>query len=151
MEITDLQAGKAGEYLVCADLISLGYIAYPSEQGLQYDVVCDVGGRLLRIQVKSTRTKQPVPQRVNRTQSYLFHVRRFGKMGRKSYTNKDLDIVALVALDKKLVAYIPIQETKQTMFFRDKEQKISGASRSTKFIQDFPFERALNLFSDFQP
>ena len=29
-----LQIGKAGEYLVCADLIMKGFIAFPSEQGL---------------------------------------------------------------------------------------------------------------------
>ena len=32
-----LQIGKAGEYLVCADLIMKGFIAFPSEQGLPYD------------------------------------------------------------------------------------------------------------------
>jgi len=39
MYIDDMQVGKAGEYLVCADLISKGYVAYLSEQGLPYDVV----------------------------------------------------------------------------------------------------------------
>ena len=34
-----LQIGKAGEYLVCADLILKGYIAFLSEQGLPYDVI----------------------------------------------------------------------------------------------------------------
>jgi hypothetical protein len=29
-DIEDMQIGKAGEYLVCADLIMRGYIAYPS-------------------------------------------------------------------------------------------------------------------------
>ena len=37
----DLQIGKAGEYLVCADLILRGFVAYPSEQGLPYDIVLD--------------------------------------------------------------------------------------------------------------
>ena len=32
-----LQIGKAGEYLVCADLIMKGFIAFPSEQGLSFD------------------------------------------------------------------------------------------------------------------
>jgi len=59
MEINDLQAGKAGEYLVCADLIVKGYVAFPSEQGLPFDVVLDVQGRLLRVQVKTTRRLRP--------------------------------------------------------------------------------------------
>ena len=39
----DLQVGKAGEYLVCFDLIMKGFVAYPSEQGLPYDLVLDTG------------------------------------------------------------------------------------------------------------
>ena len=40
---SELQTGKEGEYLVCADLILKGLIAFPSEQGLPYDVVVDAG------------------------------------------------------------------------------------------------------------
>jgi len=43
----ELQIGKAGEYLVCADLILKGFIAYPSEQGLPYDVFLDIDGKLI--------------------------------------------------------------------------------------------------------
>ena len=49
-----LQIGKAGEYLVCADLIMKGFIAFPSEQGLPYDVLLDNGKKLLKVQVKTT-------------------------------------------------------------------------------------------------
>ena len=38
----ELQKGKAGEYLVCADLILKGFVAFISEQGLPYDVVLDI-------------------------------------------------------------------------------------------------------------
>ena len=31
-DISDLQIGKAGEYIVCADLILKGFVAFPSEQ-----------------------------------------------------------------------------------------------------------------------
>jgi hypothetical protein len=46
-----LQIGKAGEYLVCADLILKGFVSFPSEQGLPYDVLLDTGEKLLKIQV----------------------------------------------------------------------------------------------------
>jgi len=116
MEINDLQIGKAGEYLVCADLIMKGYVAFPSEQGLSFDVVL-VADKLYKIQVKTTRQPQPVPQRKNRTDKYLFHVRRCGKGGRQSYQVGDVDIFALVALDTKTIAYIKAEQVKQTMFF----------------------------------
>ena len=113
--ISDLQIGKAGEYLVCADLIMSGYVAFPSEQGLPFDVVAEVNGTLVRIQVKTTRTVRPVPQRAKHTPAYLFHVRRCGKGGRKSYTSQDFDVMALVALDTKSVAYVPLSTVRQTM------------------------------------
>ena len=52
-----LQIGKAGEYLVCADLIMKGFIAFPSEQGLPYDVLVDNGEKLLKVQVKTPKIK----------------------------------------------------------------------------------------------
>jgi hypothetical protein len=116
-EIDDLQAGKAGEYIVCADLILQGFIAYPSEQGLRYDVVVDTGKKLLKIQVKTTRKPYKVPQRVNDTEKYCFNVRRCGKGGRQSYKESDVDIFALVALDTKAIAYIKTADIRQTMFF----------------------------------
>src|SRR3990167_677214 len=116
MEIADLQAGKAGEYLVCADLILKGYVAFPSEQGLSFDVVL-VGEKLYKLQVKTTRGLAAVPQRKKRTDKYLFHVRRCGKGGRRSYTEGEVDIFALVALDTKTIGYIKASDTKQTMFF----------------------------------
>jgi len=115
--INDLQIGKAGEYLVCADLILKGHIAFPSEQGLHYDVVLAVGNRLYKVQVKTTRGPQLVPQRINDTKKYCFNVRRCGNGGRKQYAIDDVDIFALVALDTKEIGYIKSNKVKQTMFF----------------------------------
>ena len=114
--IKDLQVGKAGEHLVCADLIMKGFIAYPSEQGLHYDVVCDYGGKLLKIQVKTTSKKRYVPQRKTELKKYSFNIRRCGKGGRHSYENGDVDIFALVALDIKTIGYIKDAEAKQSIY-----------------------------------
>ena len=57
----ELQTGKAGEYLVCADLILKGFVAFPSEQGLPYDVLLDTGEKIIRIQVKTTSGPRIVP------------------------------------------------------------------------------------------
>ena len=118
MQISDMQAGKAGEYLVCADLILHGYVAFPSEQGLSYDVVTDVNGRLVRIQVKATRQPVDVPQRVSRVPGYLFHVRRMGKGGRRHYEQGDVDMFALVALDTRTIGYVSVARARTTMLFR---------------------------------
>lgn len=128
-KINDLQIGKAGEYLVCADLITKGYIAFPSEQGLSFDVVLLVDNILYKIQVKTTRCPQPVPQRVQRTDKYLFHVRRCGKGGRRSYFINEIDIFALVGLDSKVIGYLSSDQVKQTMFFLPENKEILKKDR----------------------
>ena len=117
-EISDMQIGKAGEYLVCADLIAKGFIAYPSEQGLPYDVVLDDGNRLLKVQVKTTRTHRQKPQRVNNNRTYAFNIKRCGKGNKSFHTDTSCDIFALVALDAKVIGYMRNEDIKQTMFFR---------------------------------
>lgn len=118
MYIDDMQVGKAGEYLVCADLISRGYIAYLSEQGLPYDVVLDTGESLIKIQVKATRTHKQTPQRISHINTYAFNVKRCGNGNKQVRTEKSCDIFALVALDEKQIGYMKNQDIKQTMFFR---------------------------------
>jgi len=118
MYIDDMQVGKAGEYLVCADLISKGYVAYLSEQGLPYDVVLDTGEKLIKIQVKATRTHKQTPQRISHINTYSFNIKRCGKGNKKFRDEKSCDIFALVALDEKQIGYMKNQDIKQTMFFR---------------------------------
>ena len=148
-DINDMQIGKAGEYLVCADLIAHGFIAYPSEQGLAYDVVLDTGSNLLRVQVKTTRTHKQTPQRVNNSNTYAFNVKRRGKLNRSEHTTESCDIFALVALDEKLIGYMKNEDVKQTMFFRVdslrgtyRDEKIKGEPRG-KYLSDLKLEDAL--------
>jgi len=116
--LSDMAAGKAGEYLVCADLILRGHTAFLSEQGLPFDVIADVGGRLLRIQVKTTRGPRTIPQRANHTAGYLFHIKRCGKGGAQTYGAGDVDIFAMVALDTRDMGFISAAKVRQTMIFR---------------------------------
>ena len=118
MNIDDLQCGKAGEYLVCADLIIKGYVAYLSEQGLPYDVVMDYGGKLLKVQVKTTRGTRDVPQRKNPVRAYIFNIKRCGKRNTKIADDSTCDYYALVALDTMQIGYMLNKDVKKTMFFR---------------------------------
>ena len=127
-KINDLQIGKAGEYLVCVDLILKGFVAYPSEQGLPYDVVLDNGKKLYKIQVKTTRKPSPVPQRKKRTEKYIINIRRCGKNGRSFYKKGEVDIFAIVALDTKTIGYIKECDAKQTMFFLPQNGYIAESS-----------------------
>lgn len=116
--VNDMQAGVAGEHLVCADLILQGYPAFPTGQGLPFDIAVDVDGRLIRVQVKTTRQPTNIPQRVTHIPGYIFNVRRMGKGGRKRYEERDVDVFALVALDSRSIGYVTVPQTKTTMIFR---------------------------------
>lgn len=114
----ELQVGKAGEYIVCADLIIKGLIAYPSEQGLPYDVVIDNGKKLLRCQVKTTTRPRIVPQRVLNSHAYMFSVKRHGKNNKSIYGLLEVDLFALVCLDTRLVGYLKNSEMPSTINVR---------------------------------
>lgn len=119
MKLSDLAIGKAGEYLVCADLILNGHVAFPSEQGLPYDIVADINGSLLKVQVKTTSGVKQAPTRKNHMPAYVFNVKRCGKNGKQTYRVGDVDIFALVGLDSKSIAYLTTKQAKSTMLFRN--------------------------------
>ena len=115
---TELQTGKAGEYLVCADLILKNFVAFPSEQGLPYDVVLDVGHRMFRIQVKTTTGPRKIPQRTTDSMAYIFNVKRCGKNGKAKYSDEDIDLFALVCLDTRKIGYISNRDMPETINIR---------------------------------
>ena len=131
----EMQIGKAGEYLVCADLILKGFIAFPSEQGLPYDVVLDIEGKLYKVQVKTTITYRIV-ERTNAkdTNAYVFSIKRKGKNGKKRYTNDEIDIFALVCLDTMQIGYIKNADMPTTINLR--VDSLRGTYHDEKGKQD---------------
>lgn len=146
----DLELGKAAEHLVVADLILQGYRAYLTDQGLPYDVVVDIDGRLLRVQVKATREQRPVPQRVAFTPGYLFHVRRAGKGGKRSYAGTEFDLLAFVALDIRTIAYMPFTDgLRQSIILRPAGYEPTNRAERRANIDQFPFDVAIKRWQDF--
>lgn len=146
--LPDLELGKAAEYLVVADLILQGYRAYLTDQGLPYDVVVDIAGRLLRVQVKATRCERPVPQRVAFTPGYLFHVRRAGKGGARKYAGDEFDILAFVALDIRAIAYMPFTDgLRQSIILRPPHYVPTNRAERRANIDQFPFGETLQAFT----
>ena len=131
----ELQIGKAGEYLVCADLIIKGFVAFPSEQGLPYDVLLDNGERLFRVQVKTCEKPRILSQRNKDTFAYQFNIKKHGKNNRSIYGEDEVDIFALVALDTRSVGYIKGYEMKTTANFR--VDSLRGTYYDEKGIQDY--------------
>jgi hypothetical protein len=138
---SELQTGKAGEYLVCADLILKGLIAFPSEQGLPYDVLLDTGKKLLKVQVKTTEGVRTVQQRAKETKCYIFNIKRHGKQNNQRYSTNEIDIFALVCLDIREIGYLKNTETPDTINIR--ADYLRGTYYDEKGIADF--EKVLEL------
>jgi hypothetical protein len=149
-DIPDLELGKAAEHLVVADLILSGYRAYLTEQGLPYDVVIDHEGYLYRVQVKASRCAKRMPQRAVFTPGYLYNVRKAGKGGRRRYADDEFDLVALVAIDVRIVAYLPFKGL-QTIYLRPPGHQGSARTERTRTIDQFPIETALAVLTGARP
>ena len=120
----DLVAGTAAEYLVCADLLLAGFSAFRADQACPYDVVVDLGHRLARVQVKAAREPRPYMQvRQTHIVGYTWYCRQ-GKGATRAYDPTSFDVLALVALDTRRVAYLPAQSARQTV-----QIPVSGAKR----------------------
>ena len=151
MESEQLTIGRAGEHLTMYDLLSKGYKCFLTGQGLNYDLVIDIDGRLIRLQVKTTQK----PGRISKayaTSTYLFHVRRAGKGGKRLYSIDEFDGFALVAMDTRRVYYYPFtKKIKKTLIFRDGRQRNNYRQYRGKispYIEEFTLERFLACGKD---
>jgi len=117
----ELQIGKAGEYLVCADLIIKGFVAFISEQGLPYDVLLDNGKKIYKVQVKTTSDVRVVPQRKMESKMYIFNIGKHGKNNLKRYTASEVDLYALVCLKTRQVGYLLPKDMPETINIRADE------------------------------
>jgi hypothetical protein len=148
-----LELGTAGEHLVCADLLIAGHRAFMSAAGLPYDVIAEVDGALFKVAVKATLEARPRAGRAGSKPVYYFTIMRHAsaRAGKPRYTEADADMVALVALDTKQVAYVPMAVCPTSIVLES-----AGAQRSTLFgprastnrtFADFPLHQALETFA----
>jgi len=125
----ELQIGKAGEHLVCCDLIMQGYNSFLADQGLPFDVLVESNGKIKRIQIRTTQRLRSYDRAKD---IYRFQLRR-AKGSKSRIMEIEVDYFAFVALDIKEVAYIPISQmkaksgkVKQTMDFKSRKIKYEG-------------------------
>lgn len=115
--LSDSHIGRIGEHLVTADILINGYDCFHSAQGMPYDLVADIKGKLLRIQVKTTallRTGLVSEDYVGGF--YEFKLAGIGHP--KVYTSKDFDLLAFVALPERSIGYITTKEIPKFIHFR---------------------------------
>lgn len=140
--------GAAGEHLVCADLFMNGFWASLTASGLPYDVVSDIRGRLIRIQVKATQKPKPPSGRPHKRLCYNFNIK---KLAREPGVYLKCDLVALVAIDIKQIAYIPANQCPCILQIDGPNAEYQypsakGPRAGHRGFSDFPLLRALEHF-----
>jgi hypothetical protein len=142
-----LEIGKAAEHLVCADLMLAGYRVFLSDQGLPYDLLVDLGNKFIRVQVKATgKLKNANAKGRSPNMVYVFHARRRGKNGKGAHLgSQDCDVIALVALDTRTIAYMPINKVAQTVSLYPSGYTFPGKFKRSRYaaIDGFPFKEAI--------
>lgn len=91
--------GVASEKLVEVDLILQGFDTFqPASQELPYDLIAQKDGKFYKIQVKMGQKKQ---------ENRIYVDARKGSAKERHYDHSDYDVLAVVDLEHKKVAYIP--------------------------------------------
>ena len=144
MRSKELSIGRVGQYLVLVDLLLKGIEAFETGEGVGYDVVADLNGKLIKLQVKTTQKKRVLAQSAHPI--YFFHIKRAGKNGARFYQVGDFDAFALVALDIRQVFYLPFDGDVKanSICIRDKTTEYYGQAKGGKknglYYQDLTWE-----------
>ena len=98
--VSESRVGQAAEFFACGVLSGLGYQVYhvPS---VGYDALLDVGGRILRLQIKG-RAKGPAYKYICQYEESKGDWRGKERV-RRPIDRRDADLLALVALDLRRV------------------------------------------------
>ena len=117
-----VQIGKSGEFLVCSVLELLGHqTAICNGQG--FDLLMFDDGETYRVEVKSCKSKS--------NQRYKF-MTATGSASKKLLSPDDCDLVALVALDEKMIVFrdvMQIKHKKTTVSIEQFDQPEAGQLR----------------------
>ncbi len=132
--------GQAGEYLVAAEIISLGYVCLTTPPKVKYDLVADVDDRLIKIQVKTIH----LPRKASKTGKLVYEFSLKKNRKKESvYEKDDIDGFALVAFNQRQIAFIPLVD-KTSVSFRVKGVSY-GQQTKAKYMDDpsYSFESFL--------
>lgn len=105
--ISEHEIGKAAEHIVAADLLLRGYRATIASAGLPYDLIVDDDGVVVKVQVKTTT--KVLKRKGNYHDVYRFSLRR-SVGGRRRLDSRNIDCLAVVALDIMKIGYVPVSE-----------------------------------------
>ena len=101
--MNEVETGKLGEHICCVRLIKLGFGAEIVNLN-KTDVIVDIRGKLLRVQVKSSSLIADSSRKMR--SSYQFAVSHSGK--KKPLNLSHCDVMAFVSIPKEKVYFMHI-------------------------------------------
>ncbi|MEB5922768.1 PDDEXK-like family protein [Franconibacter daqui] len=152
--VSELEMGKCGEYYAIFKLVKQGFICFPSDQGLPYDIVVEVNGRLLKGQVRSTLKMRDYGKSKS---VYRFGTRTGKGYGRAASTDI-CDFYAFVVIDEEKIAFMSTSELAsaknpgtliQTMEFRSSTGIYPGRIYSNGTQRMLDYSRNIESYEDF--
>jgi hypothetical protein len=146
--------GLRAEHLVCADLISRGFLVVFAPAGSKYDLIVDVNGVLLKVQVKGVSAPYVRPRKdASATDHYQYRFKMFGQRGAHqiptSYKSGDFDLLALVTLDNSNIGYMTFGQALERgrYILIHQEHYVSPKPEITiRRLSDYSFEKALKAY-----
>lgn len=135
--MNSLHKGQIAECLVTAKFCELGLNVSVAPSGCRYDLVVEIDSKLYRVQVKSSAKKA--------RGGYVF----WGAKNRR-YEKGEFDLLACVALDLKMIAFVPphFLENATQLFIRPPESGKSQGRKRNFTMADCTLPRALELIKN---
>jgi hypothetical protein len=125
--------GLAAEYLVMSDLAAKGYSPAKAAAHLPYDLLVDVDGQMLRVQVKGS-----AEMAVSEAAAYMRFKISDGRG--KPYPPNSFELLALVDLSTRTIAYVKYTNQKSLQF----QPSYAALTRSdSRHMHELTLEKAL--------
>lgn len=130
--------GKAGEYLVTADLLARGCQVYKDvTDATVVDLLVLCEDKYFRIQVKTTTSRDGVAGLP------LFKKRRTKDgFNTTSYLAGNVDVMALVVMDRREIVYLACQDIDSKMNVSVRFDPPKNNQRNVRYAKDMTFEKA---------
>ncbi|MCY2161672.1 hypothetical protein OW894_24825 [Klebsiella pneumoniae] len=152
--VSELEMGKCGEYYAIFKLAKQGFVCFPSDQGLPYDIVVEANGALLKGQVRSTLKMRDYGKSKS---VYRFGMRTGKGNGRATPMNWS-DFYAFVVIEEEKIAFMTTTELAsaknpgvliQTMEFRSASGIYPGRIYSNGTQRMLDYSRNIESYEDF--
>lgn len=143
--MTTNQKGNLGEVRVLSEFVKLKIPCYlPYGDGNMVDLIADFGGKLNRIQVKTTETLNKVGAmewKVTRQEGYHGH--------RATYNLNDIDYFAFYCIETDIVCLVPFDENFPVSSLSIRLDDYKGARLNTmRFASDYSVQNIVNKMSE---